>query len=180
MISYPLYTRLIKLWKISVGMLVAFIVSQVLSTSVFFQSTPAINRLFIEDVTTKLPFVTESGKVKIRVHKNSVSGPLWDQTEPVMVYLEGPSQNGQKRFGELFAVYGARQASCTSRGGFAYQCPTSGTALWNGADDKSGSLIGYYSATIFVSPAGWQLMVNHASGNLKAGKNLVLDLAIKQ
>ncbi len=180
MISYPLYTRLIKFWKISVAMLAAFIVSQVLSTSVFFKATPVVNRLFIDEVASKLPFVTESGKVKIRVHKNSVSGPLWDQTEPVMVYLEGPSQNGKNRFGELFAVYGARQATCTPRRGFAYQCPTSGTALWNGADDKAGSLIGYYSATVFVPPAGWQLMVNHASGNLKAGKSLVLDLAIKQ
>lgn len=117
------------------------------------------------------------GSVKIIVHKDSLDGPVWDLQTNVAVYIEGPS-SGNHRFGELLQVSGTAKSSCTSRGGFPYGCPSAGAVVWQGADGKSGTAPGSYTASVFTVPAGWNIIAKQANGTLVTNSSLTLDLVI--
>lgn len=118
-----------------------------------------------------------AGSLKIVVHKDSLSGTLWDQSQTVGVYIEGPSSNGH-RFGELLQIYGNVNNNCKSRGGFPYECSSAGTAVWRGADGKSGTAPGSYNATVMSAPPGWNIILKQTSGTLQANGALQLDLVV--
>ncbi len=128
---------------------------------------------------TSTPRPSQGSGVTIRVHKDSLSGPLWDQSQSVGVYIEGPAENGRTRFGELLQVYGSAKNSCISRGGFPYDCSTAGTAVWKGSDGRSGTSPGSYSSTIFTAPTGWHIILSKSTGTL-SGQSLTLDLVVSQ
>ncbi len=128
---------------------------------------------------TPNPTTPQTGvaSVKIVVHKDSVSGAVWDKNTTVSVYIEGPS-SGNHRFGELLSVPGSAKSSCTSRGGFPYDCPSAGTVVWKGADNKSGTSPGSYTATIFQAPSGWYIILAKMTGTLAQNGQLTLDLVL--
>lgn len=133
------------------------------------------------------PAKTGSGTLKVVVHKDSTSGQVWSSDftvadpytskESLLVYITGPS--AKARFGELLYLPGKDGKNCTSRGGFPYQC-SPGTAVWKGADGKSGTATGSYTADIQQVPPGWQIKAGAASGNLTNASTLTLDLALSQ
>lgn len=149
-------------------------------------NTPVPNPTTPPHPTT--PPVNQISKVQINVHVGTTGGALFSGTTPttdpykskdsLLVYIEGPSSNGH-RFGEMLNVPGSGTSTCTSRGAFPYSC-SSGSVIWSGADNASGTAPGSYTATLSQAPTGWHIVTANASGTLTSGQTLVLDLAIAQ
>lgn len=99
-------------------------------------------------------------------------------SQHLSVYLTGPAK-GPQGFGELLLIQGSANCSCKSKGGFPYTC-FAGSAIWKGADGRSGTAAGNYTVQIQTLPTGWEKVTESASGTLASGGSLILNLSIRQ